>query len=201
MRWISLKLVALCTVLFFLQLFSVAFENSFVLVSADIFSRPWILVTHIFLHADFLHLFYNMFALGLFGTILEGVIGDKKFLQLYFTGGIVAGLAASFFYPAGLGASGAIMAVMGCLAILRPRMKVYVGYVPMPMIAAATIWALGDFFGMIVPGNVANAAHLGGLFFGVLVGFYLKKQYGEKASRSLRNIPEKEFQLWENKWM
>jgi membrane associated rhomboid family serine protease len=74
-----------------------------------------------------------------------------------------------------VGASGAIYGVLGALAVLTPFAMVYIyGIIPMPMIAVAVIWGLLDFFGMFAPGDVAHGAHLGGLFVGVLYGFYLR---------------------------
>jgi uncharacterized protein len=154
-----------------------------------------------FLHGDFMHLFYNMFALGLFGIILENIIGSKKFLTIYFAGGLIAGVAATLFYPAALGASGAIMAVMGCLAVLRPSMKVYVWMVPMPMAIAALVWVAGDVLGLFAPSGIASAAHLGGMFFGLIAGLFLRKKFGEKPFRAINPISEQRFKQWEDGWM
>jgi membrane associated rhomboid family serine protease len=54
--------------------------------------RPWQFVTHMFMHGDFGHLFFNMFALWMFGSILENVWGQKRFLTFYFVCGIGAAL-------------------------------------------------------------------------------------------------------------
>ena len=54
--------------------------------------QPWQLVTHLFLHGNFMHLFSNMFALWMFGTHLETLWGPKRFLTFYFLCGIGAGL-------------------------------------------------------------------------------------------------------------
>ena len=148
-----------------------------------------------------MHLFYNMFALGLFGIILENIIGSKKFLTIYFAGGLIAGVAATLFYPAALGASGAIMAVMGCLAVLRPSMKVYVWMVPMPMAVAALVWIGGDVIGLFAPSGIANAAHLGGMFFGLVAGLYFRNYYKEKTIRPTRQLSESRFNNWEDRWM
>ena len=197
----ALKILSICVVAFFIQLAVPAFENSFVLVSSEVFTHPWTLVTSMFLHGDFMHLFYNMFALGLFGTILEHIIGAKKFLHIYFAGGLIAGLFSIPFYNAVLGASGAIMAILGCLAVLRPKMRVYVGYVPMPMAIAAIVWIAGDLLGFLAPSGIANAAHLGGMVFGLAAGFYLRKKYGEYNQRQTRKIPTRTFNRWEDRWM
>src|SRR3989344_7794471 len=88
----TLKLVGILVVIFILQLIFPLITDLFILKSGDIFSRPWILLTSIFLHGGLGHLLLNGFALALFGSILEEIIGSKKILLLYFTGGIIASL-------------------------------------------------------------------------------------------------------------
>jgi membrane associated rhomboid family serine protease len=73
-------LVGICAVAFLIQIMSPAFTDAFALISAEVLYRPWTLITTIFLHADVSHLLYNMFALVLFGMILENIIGQKRFL-------------------------------------------------------------------------------------------------------------------------
>ena len=107
----ALILVAVDVVLFAIQLSVPGFTDSFLLRSSDAFSRPWILITSVFLHGGVSHLAGNMFALGLFGLILEHSIGSKKFLILYFATGVIASFASVFFYDSALGASGAIFGV------------------------------------------------------------------------------------------
>jgi len=194
-------LIGLCIVIFIIQSIFPTVTDNFALVSKDVLSRPWIILTSIFLHGDFSHLFYNMFALGLFGFILERIIGSRKILIVYFLAGIVASISSTFFYNAALGASGAIYGILGCLAALRPKMKVWVAYVPMPMIVAAGVWALIDIFGILVPSNVANVAHLSGLGVGIIFGLFLRKKFPEVKVMRARRIPEREFKRWEDRWM
>jgi membrane associated rhomboid family serine protease len=203
-NWFAIILVIICVVVFFFQINNEGLTEQYMLVSADVFSRPWTLITSMFLHGSFEHLFYNMFALALFGFILERIIGGKKFLILYFVSGVIAGLGTIPFYEASLGASGAIMGILGTLAVLRPRMRVYISYVPMPMSVAVIVWAAGDLIGFFAPSDVANAAHLFGLAVGLLIGFYLKKKYGERRipkRKSRIKIDEEEFEEWEDEWM
>lgn len=156
-----------------------------------------------FAHADFNHLFYNMFALFLFGTILERIIGSRSFLLIYFSAGLVGSIATLPLYPASLGASGAIFGVLGTLAILRPRMVVYVSYIPMPMIVASVVWAAIDMLGLFVPSGVADAAHLAGLAVGVAFGLHLRKYYRETPvpKRSPPKVSEEEMRRWEEKYV
>jgi membrane associated rhomboid family serine protease len=203
-NWFAIILVIICVVVFIFQNIDTQITDQYALVSAAVFSAPWTLITSMFLHGSFEHLFYNMFALALFGTILERVIGGKKFLLLYFVAGIISGLGTLPFYEASIGASGAIFGVLGALGVLRPRMTVYISYIPMPMAAAVILWAVGDIIGFFAPSGVANAAHLFGVVFGLIVGFYLKDKYGERVRprrKSRINIDEEEFEEWEDRWM
>ena len=174
--YLALKLTGLLVVVFILQLIFPTITELFRLESVDVFSRPWILITSIFLHGSLGHLLLNGFALALFGSILENIIGSKKFLFVYFISGLVASIFASFFYNAALGASGAIFGVLGMLTVLRPTMTVWVSYLPMPMWVAAIVWAAQDILGVFIPDNIANLAHLGGLGVGIVIGFFYKEK-------------------------
>jgi len=201
-NWFAIQLVIICVVVFIFQNIYLQITDQFALVSAFVLTNPWTLVTSIFLHGSFEHLFYNMFALGLFGSVLEKIIGGKKFLILFFVSGVIAGMGSVLFYTASIGASGAIFGILGTLGVLRPRMTVYVGYVPMPMAFAVVLWAMGDLLGLFAPTEVAHAAHLFGLAFGLILGFILRKQYKEiQAKRKEPKINEEEFEEWEDEWM
>jgi hypothetical protein len=111
-----------------------------------------------------------------FGPVLERKIGSSKFLVVFFISGIVAGLGWCFtaVTPA-VGASGALMGIFATLAVLMPRMKVYLFFViPLEMWLTVILFALIDFL-MIGSGDmIAHTAHLSGLFFGLVVGMLLK---------------------------
>jgi membrane associated rhomboid family serine protease len=137
-------------------------------------------VTYMFLHAGFFHIFFNMFALFIFGTYLEGKIDQKTFLAIYFASGIIGNVGYMITAPGsmipGLGASGAIYGIMGALAMISPFAIIYFYGVPMPMLVASIVWIVTEFLGVFVPSDVAHGAHLGGLFFGIAVGLYLRSQ-------------------------
>ncbi|MEM5814494.1 MAG: rhomboid family intramembrane serine protease [Candidatus Aenigmatarchaeota archaeon] len=199
----SVRISVACALVFLLQGLMEPLTDELALVSGEVLVRPWTLITSIFAHADPLHLAYNMLALLLFGSMLERIVGGRKFLAVYFGAGLAGSFAALPFYTASLGASGAIFGAMGALAVLRPRMVVYISYVPMPMILAVAVWALIDFTGLFFPSGTANAAHLAGLAVGLLAGAYLKRDYGERpmGRRKPPQIPEKEIRTWENRWL
>lgn len=151
----------------------------------------WTFITSMFMHAGFFHLFANMMSLMFIGNFVEKLIGKKRFIGLYFAGGLFAGgLFVLFALISGanlnvyaIGASGAIFALGGLLAVLTPKLPVLVFFViPMPMWAAMGflmfgLWALS--LGLGLP--IGNTAHLGGLLIGIGYGFYLKKKYPRKT--------------------
>jgi len=203
-KWYAIKLVIICVIVYILQVLISNLTDEFALVSSKALYKPWTIVTSIFLHApDYPpHLIYNMFALGLFGSILEKIVGGKNFLILFFASGIVASFGSILFYTASIGASGAIFGVMGALAALRPKMTIFIGYVPMPMALAIIFWTVINFVGLFSPDQIAYAVHLFGLGFGLVAGFYLRKWYGEKRMKKKRHkISEEEFRRWEDRWM
>lgn len=195
----AFKLVAVCIVIFLLQLTIPSITDNFVLVSAEMFSRPWILFTSIFLHGSFDHLLFNMFALVMFGSILEKIIGSRRFLMVFFVTGIIASVGSAFFYSASLGASGAIMGLAGCLASIRPKMMVWVMGAPMPMMLAAAVWAIIDMVGFFHPSGIANAAHLAGMFSGIIIGIAWRKNF--EVEKPGKILGEKELDLWEDEYM
>jgi len=202
-KWYAFKLIAVCVIAFAIQIFYEDLTDQFSLGSSEFFSRPWTIVTYIFLHGSFQHLFYNMLALGMFGSVLEKIIGGKRFLITFFVSGIIAGIGSIIFYTYSIGASGAIYGIMGALAVLRPRMTVFIGFAAMPMSLAVIFWAAGDLLGLFSPTSlIAHAAHLFGLVFGLVYGIYLRKDYGEvHAEKPKREMSNEEIGEWEKKYM
>lgn len=177
-RW-TITFIALCTAIFFFDLIFQIWP-AFAFTPALAFSQPWTFITSIFLHAGFDHLFFNMFALFIFGLYLESRVSTKQYLFIFFLAGFFGNVAYYLTAPLGVipavGASGAIYGVMGMLAVLYPGLIVYIGFAPMPMIFAAAIWFLMEFTGMFVPSNIAHQAHLAGLIVGAAYGLYVRKQ-------------------------
>ncbi len=181
---VVIPLIGINIAAFIMQMFSRTFTEMFMLVSADVFSRPWILITSMFLHGGFNHLLFNMYALLLFGTLIEQRIGKKRFLWVYFISGILASFISTFFYERALGASGAIMGILGVTIMLMPHLKVLLFFViPMSLRTAGIIFAMIDIFGVFHSSGVANIAHLVGLACGLAFGYYLLKQKGDFSRR------------------
>lgn len=181
----SIYLLAAIGVVFVLQLFVKGFTELFWLVPSAVASQPWTLITSMFLHGGFTHLFFNGFALYMFGPFLEQMIGSKRFVLVYFVSGLVGGLAYVASYYAGLlpqsipalGASGAIFGILGAVAVLRPNLPLLMmGFIPMKMNQAVVLWIFLALFDTInVNGGVAGAAHLGGLVVGLGAAQWMKQ--------------------------
>lgn len=136
--------------------------------------KPYQLVTHMFAHGGFPHLLFNMFALWMFGTMLERVWGAKRFFIFYFACGLAAAVAHLVleFSPA-VGASGAIMGLFAAFAYLFPNTELIIFPLPIPIKAkyAVALMAAIDLFGGVSPAgsNIAHFAHLGGLVMGFVL--------------------------------
>ncbi len=143
--------------------------------------KPYQLVTHMFAHGGFLHILFNMYALWLFGSVLERIWGPKKFLIFYFVCGLAAGLTQMFLVTTGaaIGASGAIMGLLAAFAYTFPNTEFYIIPFPFPIKAKymAAVYAAIDLFGGFSGGgdNIAHFAHLGGLAMGFILAIIWNK--------------------------
>jgi len=179
---VSANLLAVIAVVFVLQAVIPPLTGAFVFDPALAFTQPWRFVTSMFLHADITHIFFNCYALFLFGSMLERKVSARDYLLIYFGAGLVGGMFYYATYAFGmipdipaLGASGAIYGLLGACVFLFPHVRLlFMGFVPMSMRTAAIAWFVMEFLGTFDPSSgVASAAHLGGLLFGLLCGWYL----------------------------
>lgn len=162
------------------------------------FFKPWQIFTHMFMHGGFFHLFFNMYTLFAFGSILERVWGPKKFTLFYFMTGLGAALLhtgaqfldMSFLLSAQdsyavlctptVGASGAIYGLLLGYAMMYPDSVLSLIFPPVSLKAKwmVLIFALIELTfgvtGTVV--GVAHFAHLGGMLFGYLIILYWKKK-------------------------
>ncbi|MCF0199276.1 MAG: rhomboid family intramembrane serine protease [Bacteroidaceae bacterium] len=167
---------------------------------------PHQFVTYLFMHAGFQHIFFNMFALWMFGTVIEQTLGVKKFLTYYFVCGIGAGLLQEgvqylSFVWRGLselplnhvfitddgavalrtalngwrtaGASGAVYGILLAFGMYYPDQRMFIFPIPVPIKAKYFVvgYALIEFVSIVLASNdqVAHAAHLGGMLFGLIL--------------------------------
>lgn len=126
------------------------------------------LITSMFLHGNILHLAFNMYALYILGSQLEGVLGKVKYFIIYMVAGLSGSILSMMFNGASagsLGASGAIFGLMGALVYFGWHYRVYLGNVVKQQIIPLII--LNLLIGFSVSG-IDNFAHIGGLIGGTL---------------------------------
>ena len=144
---------------------------------ADASFYPWQLITYQFLHGGFGHIFFNMFALWMFGMEIENLWGSKKFLYYYLLCGVGAGLCHLFISPLfgeiaapTIGASGAIFGVMIAFAMIFPNRYIFLYFfIPIKAKYLITIFVIMEFMFVDSAGsNIAHLAHLGGALTGFI---------------------------------
>jgi membrane associated rhomboid family serine protease len=146
------------------------------LTPAYFLAQPWTLITNIFVHGSILHIIANMISLYFLGSFVLRLVGEKRFLIVYFLGGIIGNIFYVLMGPPfipGIGASGGIFALGGALAIIAPRLPVYMFFIPIPI----PLWIAIIVFLLIsfMPG-IAWQAHLGGLLLGLAAGYYFTRR-------------------------
>jgi membrane associated rhomboid family serine protease len=177
-------------VIFLMQMINPSLENLlfnlFALSQSDLIFqfKIWQLATYMFLHGNFMHIFFNMFILWMFGAELEREWGTRQFLKYYFICGIGAGITVILVSPfPTIGASGAVYGIMIAFAIRFPdamiifpfpaKVKYYVGFYFLFSLFM-TMSSAQD--------GIAHGAHLGGMVVGLL---YLKYPYISSKLKSL----------------
>ncbi len=151
--------------------------------------KAYQLLTHMFMHGGWGHLFMNMFGLYMFGRVLETAIDSKKYFILYFLSGFgAAGLQLLVYYLQGapgamVGASGAIFGVVAAFATLYPNVELMVIPIPVPVKAKYLVpgfMVLSIVLGLSnIRGDfIAHFAHLGGAIIGfIFIKFWKKNQF------------------------
>jgi len=142
-------------------------------------THPWVILTHMFLHANFFHILFNMLILYWFGKILGDFLGNQRILPLYLLGGLAGALAyftfAQFSSPPNveigyaLGASAAVSAIVVAAGVTAPNYYMnllLVGPVKLKYIVAVIV--LIDVFSVAQVNAQGSVAHLGGAAFGWL---------------------------------
>lgn len=148
------------------------------------------LLSHFFLHVELSHLLWNIFFLLVFGFIVEASIGHLFFIAAYILAGLVSSMTFVVVSPSSglwnLGASGAIAGLVGMYAILYGRRKiqffytlvVYFDYIKAPAYLLLPIWLGYEIYNQFSTlDNVNNLAHIGGLVFGAIIAWIIKKYF------------------------
>ncbi len=141
--------------------------------------------TYMFMHDahSFVHIFFNMFSLWMFGGLLERVMGSKRYLIYYIVCGLGAALVQELMWQFSLqeivptvGASGAVFGILLAFGMIFPNMPMYIFFIPVPIKAKWVVIGYGLlelYFG--ISGNqpgVAHFAHLGGMLAGIIMMMY-----------------------------
>ncbi|WP_427015900.1 rhomboid family intramembrane serine protease [Pseudarthrobacter sp. P1] len=180
---VTLALIALCVVVFVLELAvpnDVVFQN-FAYAPFTTEAEPWRMLTSAFLHSQgfLLHIAFNMYALWILGHALEPALGRSRFLALYLVSAFAGSVGVLLISPVGtavVGASGAIFGLFGALFVLQRKMGGDVRQLVVLLVINAVLGFMGS--------GIAWQAHLGGLVAGVLGGLALV--YAPKGPR--RNL-------------
>jgi len=138
--------------------------------------HPWTIISSMFVHGGFAHILFNMISLYFLGSFFIRAAGERSFLAVFFLGGLAGNiLFALLANPSstGIGASGAVFAIGGALAVIVPRVPVFIFFipVPIPLWVAIIIFFLLSFLPMI-----AWQAHLGGLLLGLAAGLIFRRR-------------------------
>lgn len=156
-----------------------------VFVPRAILTRPWTVVTYMFLHGGLSHVLFNMLGLFFFGSRVEQRLGERRFITLYLVSGIAGALASLIFTPraAVIGASAGVFGVMMAFAMFWPREKIYIwGVIPVEariLVLITTAFALYAGLGGR-GGGVAHFAHLGGYVGAWAYLWYLQRNSAQR---------------------
>jgi membrane associated rhomboid family serine protease len=139
------------------------------------------MLTSGFLHADYMHLILNMYALYLFGDIVAASLGNLQFLLIYF-GSLIFGSLYSLYYHkrepyySAIGASGAVSGIVYSCILLYPEMELMLIFIPIPIpgYIFGVAYLLYSIYGMKKKlGNIGHSAHLGGAIGGFVLTLVL----------------------------
>jgi membrane associated rhomboid family serine protease len=170
----SLVIIGVCAILFF---FGRELPVSVALWPLETGRfEPWQLITYGFFHGSFGHLFFNMFAVWMFGLVIEQTWGTRRFLLYYFTCLLAAAVTQLVVLQITgennptVGASGAVFGLLLAYGVMYPNNKVMLIFLPVPIAAKWFVLIYGALeltFGLTgFNPSVAHFAHLGGLFGG-----------------------------------
>jgi membrane associated rhomboid family serine protease len=163
----TFRLIFANVVMYLLTMLAPGLMDAMMLVPAYVLVRPWTLFSYMFMHAGFSHILFNMLGLYFFGPRLEIELGPKRYLWLYFIGGMMGAVLSFVFtpYAAIVGASGAIYGIFLGFAYFWPRERIFIwGLLPIEarwlVVAMTGLSLFGGFGGD--GSNIAHFAHLGG---------------------------------------
>jgi membrane associated rhomboid family serine protease len=184
-------------------------EQGALIVSNQIGATPgfwlWQMITYSFLHGSFGHLFFNMFALWMFGVQIENRWGSQRFGIFYFSCVLGAALTHLLFVPTGqtisttqglvqaavptVGASGGVYGILLAFGMMFPNQPIYLWFL-FPIRAKWLVLGFGalELYSAVTgtSAGVANFAHLGGMVFGFLLIQFWRGKLPVQPSRPMR---------------
>ncbi|MEK6309219.1 MAG: rhomboid family intramembrane serine protease [Curtobacterium sp.] len=133
-------------------------------------SQPWRIVTGLFVHSSFFHILFNMWAVWIFGRMLENILGTWRFVALFFLAGLGGDLAVTLLSPGTpvVGASGAIFGLFAAFFVIQRSL----GYNAVQLLV---IMGLNLIVGFLPGTNISWQAHVGGIVLGFITGFVFSK--------------------------
>jgi membrane associated rhomboid family serine protease len=201
-RWVQRLLIANIG-MYFLQQTLPGVTDALMFVPVFALSRPWTIVTYMFLHANMTHILFNMIGLFFFGPRVEQRLGSERFVWLYFISGVSGALLSFLLAPhsALIGASAAIFGIVLAFARFWPTDKILIFFViPLEarwLVGLTIAWAI--YSGMNgSTGGVADFAHLGGYVGAYLYLKWLEETKGSKKFRELASSapPDRHLANW-----
>ncbi len=145
------------------------------LTPALLSQQPWTIISSMFVHGSFAHILFNMISLYFLGSFFLRAAGEKSFLAIFFLGGLAGNILFVLLAPfsIGIGASGAVFALGGALAVMVPRVPVLIIPIPVPV----PLWvAIIIFFFLSFLPWIAWQAHVGGLLLGLIAGLIFRRR-------------------------
>jgi len=184
---VTYSILGLCIGIYLLQIIPGSGVTSALLYFPPLtYTEPWRMITALFVHSQnsIFHILFNMYALFLFGPLLEGLLGRSRFLALYLLSGFGGSVAVLLLAPmsAVVGASGAIFGLFGAFFVIQRKLG---GNSVQLFVVIGLNFAIG-----FLPGtNISWQAHLGGVIVGALVGLiYLATRRPEQKVRQIALI-------------
>ncbi len=187
------------------DLFKVPFINNIIewlavpAYAGKLLTRPWTLLTYMFLHYDLWHILFNMLWLYWFGRIFLQYLSEKQLLNTY----IIGGLAGALFYilsfnifpkfqdvylnSMALGASASVMAIVVAISFYVPNFRINLLFIgPVKIVWVAVFSIVLDVFMVKSANSGGHLAHIGGAAYGYLFAYYLRQ--GKDITSSLKGI-------------
>jgi len=198
---ITIWLIIILFIVYIIELINPSILNLITFYPYYSIKYPWIFITSIFGDYGVTQLFFDGLALFFLGLSFEYLYGSKNLLILFLLSGIVGNIFFLFQYynnplVGGIGSSAAISGILGALGILKPKEKVIIFpiIIPIDMIYAAIFWVIFNLVGIFYPFiPLGFSAHLSGTLFGFLYGYILKRY---KGKTSIDNIFDNQKEVY-----